>query len=81
MTNSHHQQQEIVEKSLQNPGPNVVIIDEAHLNLKNELTKTYTSLLQIQTRFRIALTGTPVQNNLKEYVVPQRWGMQARANA
>ncbi|KAI5723300.1 hypothetical protein M8J76_003963 [Diaphorina citri] len=47
------------------PGPDVIICDEAHL-LKNNKTETHKWLTQIQTRRRIALTGTPIQNNLQE---------------
>ncbi|XP_041927771.1 uncharacterized protein LOC121692864 isoform X3 [Alosa sapidissima] len=44
---------------------NFVVFDEAH-RLKNEKTKTYKVALSVQAHFRILLTGTPIQNNLKE---------------
>ncbi|XP_062378760.1 uncharacterized protein LOC134067487 [Sardina pilchardus] len=42
-----------------------VVFDEAH-KLKNEKTKTYKVALSVQAHIRILLTGTPIQNNLKE---------------
>ncbi|KAL1452687.1 hypothetical protein WDU94_006892 [Cyamophila willieti] len=48
-----------------NPGPDVIICDEAHL-LKNNTSEKYKMVSQVKTRRRIALTGTPIQNNLQE---------------
>ncbi|XP_036398200.1 DNA excision repair protein ERCC-6-like [Megalops cyprinoides] len=42
-----------------------VIFDEAHM-LKNVSTKTYKAASLINSKFRILLTGTPIQNNLYE---------------
>ncbi|XP_063080284.1 DNA excision repair protein ERCC-6-like [Engraulis encrasicolus] len=42
-----------------------MVCDEAH-RLKNVKTQTYKVSSSIQVRFRILLTGTPIQNNLKE---------------
>ncbi len=45
----------------------VVILDEAHLMLKSNTTENSKMLLAMETPRRIALTGTPFQNNLFEY--------------
>ncbi|PIE98165.1 MAG: helicase [Treponema sp.] len=42
-----------------------IIIDEAQ-SIKNSNTKTAKALKKTNTRFRIALTGTPVENNLED---------------
>lgn len=47
-------------------GPDVVIMDEAHL-LSNQETKRNQAAMRIQTKARILLTGTPLQNSLNEY--------------
>jgi len=52
--------------TLINPGPDVVILDEGHY-IKNTQTILLKSLTQIRTKRRIVLTGTPMQNSLKEY--------------
>ncbi|KAK4687252.1 hypothetical protein P7C73_g2865, partial [Tremellales sp. Uapishka_1] len=43
------------------------IYDEGH-SLKNFQTKRYTDLLSIKPKWRLLLTGTPLQNNLQELV-------------
>ncbi|XP_050523554.1 transcriptional regulator ATRX homolog [Daktulosphaira vitifoliae] len=52
--------------TLINPGPDVVILDEGHY-IKNTHTILLKTLSQIRTKRRIVLTGTPMQNSLKEY--------------
>ena len=47
--------------------PDVVCLDEAHTMLKNSSTGIYKKLLLVDTSRKIALTGSPFQNNLNEY--------------
>jgi SNF2 family DNA or RNA helicase len=42
-----------------------VVLDEAH-TIKNYATKTSKAAMQLQASFRVALTGTPIQNHLGE---------------
>ncbi|MCR4993922.1 MAG: DEAD/DEAH box helicase [Bacteroidales bacterium] len=44
---------------------NAVCLDEAH-NIKNRGTKTSVACMRLQARYRLILTGTPVQNHLGE---------------
>ncbi|SCU80235.1 LAME_0B02146g1_1 [Lachancea meyersii CBS 8951] len=50
---------------LKNRGFNVVVYDEGHM-LKNSLSERFSKLMKIEANFRLLLTGTPLQNNLKE---------------
>ncbi|KAK6538473.1 hypothetical protein TWF694_010056 [Orbilia ellipsospora] len=52
--------------------PSIVIADEAHA-LKNEESQLSIALNQIRTASRIALTGSPLANNLQEYYCLANW--------
>ncbi|GAB4835468.1 hypothetical protein Ancab_000376 [Ancistrocladus abbreviatus] len=47
-------------------GPDILICDEAH-TIKNTRADTTQALKQVKCQRRIALTGSPLQNNLMEY--------------
>ena len=47
--------------------PDVLVLDEAHTMLKCSQNKASKELRKIQTKRKILLTGTPLQNNVTEY--------------
>ncbi|XP_047519426.1 uncharacterized protein LOC125059176 [Pieris napi] len=55
-----------IRTALLDPGPDVVICDEGHL-LKNDSSVLAVAMSRVTTNRRIVLTGTPMQNNLREY--------------
>lgn len=52
---------------LKSMGFNVVVYDEGHL-LKNSQSERYNKLMKLRANFRVLLTGTPLQNNLRELI-------------
>ncbi|KAG2733398.1 hypothetical protein G9P44_002923 [Scheffersomyces stipitis] len=54
-------------KFLRSQNFNIIVYDEGHF-LKNSGTERYNRLMKLQAKFRLLLTGTPLQNNLKELV-------------
>lgn len=54
-------------KFLKNQHFDVVVYDEGHM-LKNSSSERYNKLMRMKADFRVLLTGTPLQNNLKELV-------------
>jgi len=50
----------------------IVVADEAH-QLKNHKARVHTAMQGIKTRCRLALTGYPLQNNMKEYFMMIHW--------
>jgi SNF2 family DNA or RNA helicase len=59
-------------KWLLNPGPDIIVADEAHL-IKNPKAKISGLFSQIKTGSRIATTGSPLSNHLEEYFWMMEW--------
>jgi ERCC4-related helicase len=51
----------------------ILVLDEAHTTLSNKTNASYKALSSVRTPRRIALTGSPVQNNLLEYYMMVNW--------
>ncbi|KAK4403828.1 protein CHROMATIN REMODELING 20 [Sesamum angolense] len=49
-------------------GPDILVCDEAHI-IKNTKADTTQALKQVKCQRRIALTGSPLQNNLMEWLI------------
>ena len=54
-------------------GPDILVCDEAHM-IKNTRADTTQALKQVKCQRRIALTGSPLQNNLMEYYCVSLYG-------
>ncbi|EHK16687.1 uncharacterized protein TRIVIDRAFT_112213, partial [Trichoderma virens Gv29-8] len=52
--------------------PNIVICDEAHV-MKNPKSKIHRACQEFRTKSRIALTGSPLSNNVEEYYWMINW--------
>ncbi|PHH72785.1 hypothetical protein CDD80_4259 [Ophiocordyceps camponoti-rufipedis] len=52
--------------------PNIVIADEAH-TLKNPKSQVHNACAGFKTKCRIALTGSPMANNVEEYYTMISW--------
>ena len=67
-------------------GPEIVIADEAH-SLKNSMSETSKAANMVKTEARIALTGTPMSNDVQEiyalvsWVAPGYFGERAEFRA
>jgi transcriptional regulator ATRX len=57
--------QELVNRYLLEPGADLIVCDEGHI-IKNKKSTTNKAVSKVRTKRRIILTGTPIQNNLKE---------------
>lgn len=53
-------------------GPNIIIADEAH-KMKNAKSEITTATCQFRSKSRIALTGSPLANNVVEYHTMINW--------
>ena len=60
-------------KALLNPGPDIVVLDEVHTMLKTPTSNISKVLNAMDTKLRLALTGSPIQNNLYEYFRMASW--------
>ncbi|KAJ1335079.1 transcriptional regulator ATRX [Microdochium nivale] len=52
--------------------PNLVVADEAHL-MKNPKSKLHMAAAHFSTKSRIAMTGSPLANNVEEYHAMVNW--------
>jgi SNF2 family DNA or RNA helicase len=59
-------------KWLLDPGPDIVIADEAHV-IKNPKAQIGELVSQFRTGSRIATTGSPLSNHLEEYFYMMEW--------
>ncbi|KAF8471239.1 P-loop containing nucleoside triphosphate hydrolase protein [Kalaharituber pfeilii] len=66
------EQMDDIEQCLLDPGPEIVVADEAHA-FKNTQSKISKAVNRIQTPTRIALTASPLSNSLLEYYALMKW--------
>ncbi|KAL8691116.1 MAG: hypothetical protein Q9218_003590 [Villophora microphyllina] len=66
------EEQHTLVKDILLKGPNIVILDEAH-TAKNRTSDLNKIMMQFKTGSRIALTGSPLSNNLSEYYALIEW--------
>ena len=55
----------------------VLVVDEGH-RLKNRKSKLYDVMQPLTTKFRMLMTGTPIQNELEELFNMTKQSMQFR---
>ncbi|KAJ9643017.1 hypothetical protein H2199_004539 [Coniosporium tulheliwenetii] len=65
------EQHDVTAKQLLN-GPNIIVADEAH-KLKRSTTGVSKVAARFKSRSRVALTGSPLANNLEEYWAMINW--------
>jgi superfamily II DNA or RNA helicase len=53
-------------------GPRIIVADEAHI-MKNSQAKITSAASQFESKSRIALTGSPLANNIEEYHTMINW--------
>lgn len=70
----NHPNRHFWQEAFINPGADLVVCDEGHL-LKNPASQLSLAVSNIRTLRRIVLTGTPLQNNLKECKYQQQNGI------
>ena len=70
--NKIEEQKKILREWLLDPGPDLVVADEAH-EIKNEKSQIAELLHQVKTGSRIATTGSPLSNHLEEYWAMMNW--------
>ncbi|CAH0014925.1 unnamed protein product [Clonostachys rhizophaga] len=68
--NMHDSNSEI--RTILRSKPNIVVADEAH-KMKNQETKLSKACANFNTTSRIALTGSPLANNVEEYYYMINW--------
>lgn len=66
----HSEHQEILKLLLE--GPNIIVADEAH-KMKNRSSRISAACNQFKSKSRIALTGSPLANNLNDYYAMIDW--------
>lgn len=69
---SDEQIQKIIDKCLLKPGADLVVCDEGHC-IKNQKSLIFRTVSQIESKRRIILSGTPMQNNLREFYAMVEW--------